>query len=125
MMLGFRLLLMLALGGVSYLSFAPLDPPGPINHLDKLGHLLAFLLLAWLADFAFPRLSFGIEKILPLLGFGLLIELVQQQLPYRQFSWLDWMADGLGIAAYLLMVPLLQRLPLLSIRWSRRFPAPG
>lgn len=125
MRLSFRLLLVLALGGVSYLSFAPLEGLAPIDHLDKLGHLLAFLVLAWLADFAFPRRSFGSEKIVPLLGFGLLIELVQQQLPYRQFSLLDWLADGLGVALYPLWVPLLRRLPVLSVRWRREVPSPG
>jgi VanZ family protein len=35
-----------------------------------------------------------------LLGYGLLIELIQRELPYREFSLFDLAADALGILLY-------------------------
>lgn len=88
---------------------------------DKLNHVLAFAVLAGLTDFSFPGSRFGAAKVLALLGFGLLIEVVQYFLPYRESSMLDWLADALGVAAYVLCIPLLRRLPGLRRRWE----APG
>ena len=48
-----------------------------------------------------------------LLLYGALIEIVQAYVPGRDASWLDLMADAVGIAAGLGLVTLLRRLPLL------------
>lgn len=85
---------------------------GPVEaaHMnDKFCHLAGFFMLAWLADFSFPRAGFGLTKILPLLGYGLLIEIIQFFLPYRSFSLLDLVADGAGIALYGMALLLLGR----------------
>ncbi len=69
---------------------------------DKANHILAFFVLAGLADLAYPGSSpaRGWEKWVSLLAFGLFIEAVQYFLPYRQFSLLDLAADGIGIWLY-------------------------
>jgi VanZ family protein len=67
---------------------------------DKLTHLITFFGLAWLTDFSFPRGHFGWSKILPLLVYGLLIEIIQFFLPYRTFSLLDLTANATGIGLY-------------------------
>lgn len=77
---------------------------------DKLNHVLAFYVLAFLADYSAPKAGFLLYKGLPILGYGLLIEMIQYFLPYREFSVLDLVADGIGIAAYVLSRPLLSRL---------------
>ena len=116
--LPFRLLLALALILVTHLATAPLDdlPQVPVN--DKLGHFLAFYGLALLADFSFRATGYGLNKALPLLGYGLLIEIIQHFIPYRDFSLPDLGADALGLAAYGASVPMLRRTPLLAGRWS-------
>jgi len=115
--LPFRLLLALALVVVAHLATAPADslPSWQLN--DKLGHLLTFYGLALLVDFSFRGSGYGLGKALPLLGYGLLIELIQNFIPYRDFSLLDLGADALGLAAYATSLPLLRRTPVLAGRW--------
>jgi VanZ family protein len=116
--LPFRLLLTLALVVITQLATAPGDSLPPWQFNDKLEHLLAFYGLALLADFSFRGSGFGLGKILPLLGYGLLIELIQRFIPYRNFSPWDLGADVLGLAAYAASIPLLRRAPVLAGRWS-------
>jgi VanZ family protein len=80
--------------------------------------MAAFLVLAALLDFSLPRQEFTLAKAGALLGYGLLIEIVQYFLPFRQFSLLDLAVDALGLAAYALLRPLCRRLPILRERWQ-------
>ena len=63
---------------------------------DKANHILAFLVLAGLADLAYPGPAPGRGggKWLILLAYGLFIETVQYFSPYREFSGWDLVADG-------------------------------
>lgn len=65
---------------------------------DKVGHAVVFFLLAALAQLGYAERRTVARLMLALLGYGLFIELVQALLPWREFSWLDWGADALGIA---------------------------
>lgn len=65
------------------------------NWSDKLNHLLAFSALGLLSWHAFPGRRGA--AFLALVGFGVLIELVQWQLPTRNAEWADLAADGLGL----------------------------
>ncbi|NTU97973.1 MAG: VanZ family protein [Chlorobiaceae bacterium] len=85
---------------------------------DKAVHVLAFFILAVLDDFAFPGKGFGVSKILPLVLFGILIEYIQSFLPYRSTDIYDLLADCAGLALYVLLVPLLKRIPLVRERWK-------
>jgi len=87
---------------------------------DKLGHVLAFIMLAFLMDFSFPVSSFNLSKIVPLLGYGLLIEVIQYFLPHRMFSFLDMFADGGGLVIYAMFIPMLKHVPILRLRWSEK-----
>jgi VanZ family protein len=113
-----RAALVVALLAISYLAFT--DRQIPIVNLvwDKLKHAAAFATLAMLVDFAFPAGRFGAAKMLWLLGYGVMIEVVQYFLPYRDASVLDVLADCVGIALYLLAIPVLKRLPGLRLRWQ-------
>ena len=103
----FRLALVVTVLAIAYLAFAPLDEP-PVTSNDKLNHFLAFLVLAWLADRSFP--AFYPKALVwgPLLGYGLLIELVQSFLPFRESSVVDFVADAVGILSYFLVFELLR-----------------
>jgi len=113
----FRVLLGVSVLLILVLATQPMDalPVRGIN--DKLMHALAFLALSWFVDFAFPKTGFDLRKILPLLGYGLLVELVQWPLSYRSLSGLDLLADAIGIGIYLLSQPLLRQLPIVKARW--------
>ncbi|PID47371.1 MAG: teicoplanin resistance protein VanZ [Proteobacteria bacterium] len=76
------------------------------NTWDKSNHLLAFFALYILFAFAFEK-CLSKCKILALLTFGIQIECVQYFLPYRDFSFLDIFADGVGIfLGFLAIFPL-------------------
>ena len=97
----FRLGLWACLGIIAFLAFAPLaSDPGTGN--DKANHVLAFLVLAGLADLAYPGPApgRGRGKWVSLLAYGLFIETAQYFLPYREFSGWDLVADGIGIWLY-------------------------
>jgi hypothetical protein len=104
----FRVGLAIGLFAVSWLAFAPLDGPAlPVS--DKTSHVLAFAVLAWLAHGAFPGRNRAQARWGLLLGYGLFIEAVQSQLPYRDASWLDFAADALGVLAYVIAAGALER----------------
>jgi VanZ family protein len=116
--IAFRLTFVIAIILISFLAFSNMEesPVAAIN--DKLMHVTAFVALAFLLDFSWPREAFIAEKYLPLLAYGLFIELVQWGLPYREFSLLDLLADALGLLVYFGCFPLIRQLPILARRWS-------
>jgi VanZ family protein len=95
----FRIALVLALLGIGYLATSPTDTLLPDTN-DKLKHIAAFLVLAYLSDAAFPRQSWNWRKIIPLLGYGLLLECIQHFEPNRFFSLADLAADAVALAFY-------------------------
>jgi VanZ family protein len=105
----FRISLVSALIAITILATTPLDYPITSNINDKLNHILAFFVLAIFADFSFPENKFNLSKILPLLAYGILIEMIQRYLPYRMFSLLDVAADAIGLSLYWLSLPLFGR----------------
>ncbi len=116
-----RVLLVVALLLISYLAFTPISTPVIDEFNDKFSHIAAFIVLAFLVDFSWPQTSWNLPKIAPLIGYGLLIEVVQALMPYRIFSTWDLLADVLGLLIYPLLLPLLLRIPL--IRRLRNDPA--
>ena len=114
----FRLGLWACLVIISFLAFAPLASDPGTGH-DKANHILAFLVLAGLADLAYPGPApgRGWGKWVSLLAYGLFIETVQRFLPYREFSGWDLVADGIGIWLYVSGA----RLPM-SVRTGRTRP---
>lgn len=105
----FRIALAIALLGIGYLATTPVIIPVVSTINDKVEHLAAFLLLAFLSDFAFPRRPWNRRKYLPLLGYGLLLEIIQYFLPVRFFSLADLAADAMGLALYPVLLRLLAK----------------
>lgn len=112
-----RLILIAVLACISWQATIPSGIEMPVQNGDKALHFLAFATLAGLVDFAFPKIRFGVFKIMVLILYGLAIEIVQSFLPYRTASLFDLMADIVGICAYMISIPLLKRLPLFRYRW--------
>lgn len=112
----FRLGLVCAVLLIFYLTTTPTEYELAQSVNDKLSHALAFFSLSLLADFSFPRGKFSLIKICPIIAYGILIECIQYFLPYRSFSLLDIAGDIAGVVIYVLLLPLLMRLPVLRQR---------
>lgn len=99
----------LALAFAVTMALLPHPPATPLEHQDKVQHMLAFATLAGLAALGFPRAPlFRIGERLSFLG--ALIE-VTQALPglHRDCDIRDWVADTLAVAAVLLIIALVRR----------------
>lgn len=97
----YRLALLACLVVISWLAFG--TPPSGVVAVtvgDKVLHAAAFMALGYLLDGALPSQSFWKIKLPLLLAYGMFIEAVQWQLSYREFSLLDFLADGVGILLY-------------------------
>jgi VanZ family protein len=108
MRLAFRLALGVCVLAIAYLAFAPVEQTIE-TFSDKLNHVLAFTVLAWLVDRAYPGHHLAPYKWALLLGYGLTIEVVQGFLPYRELSVADFAADALGILCYTVAARLAAR----------------
>lgn len=105
-----RLLLWIAVSSIFYLATTSVDHKVQSTFNDKFNHLIAFGVLSFLCHIAFQAHQ-SIKWAAILFGYGLLIELVQYFLPYREFSLLDLATDLLGIVLYLVIFhPVFNRL---------------
>ena len=109
MMIAFRLILVFTFAFISVQATTRHGVEVQIQNSDKILHGLAFFTLAFLLDFAFPRSRFGLSKIILLIGYGILIEVVQSFLPFRSADVADLMADTVGVCTYMVSIPLLRR----------------
>ena len=98
----------LMLGIVAILSLMPAPQTGVS---DKLAHLLTYFLLSgWFALIARNRVVLG-WSLLGLIGYGMLIELLQAGTGYRYAEWGDVVANSGGcVAGSLLYFTPLRRL---------------
>lgn len=101
----------LAITAITVLAVWPTKDLVVSTGWDKSNHLLAFFVLLLLADYGWEQKSSLWIKVLGLLVYGLLLELLQAMVPPREFSLADIFSDGLGMALYLLL-----RSPLLAFR---------
>lgn len=97
---GFRLILGLALLLISWQSLTPDPVPAAEVISDKLLHVLAFVVLGFLADAGWPDRPFDWRKYAPLALYGVLIEGTQSLIPGRQASLADLAADAVGLTVY-------------------------
>ena len=97
----FRLSLLLCVAMILYLATTSANIEIVSNSHDKLNHMFAFWVLTFLADMSFGGPAKHIKSISSsLLLYGLMIELIQSQLPYRSFSLVDIAADATAILLY-------------------------
>ena len=78
-----------------------------ITGLDKFAHFISFFAITFLLLSAYRFNKPYLTSIILLAAFGLAIELVQYYLPYRIFSWVDFIADLIGILAGLVLFKIL------------------
>ena len=102
-----RLLLVIGLVGVTWVSLAPAERlPTTPNVSDKVLHFAAYAILGVAAALAQRRPRVVLTTVL-LTVFGLLIEILQARTGYRDFELRDLLADGLGAAFGVLLASLL------------------
>ncbi|MBT8436085.1 MAG: VanZ family protein [Gammaproteobacteria bacterium] len=104
--------------GVAVLS---LMPSPDIGVSDKLSHLLTYFFLSgWFSLLAVKRTSLGWIAV-GLVGYGMLIELLQGMTAYRYPEWGDVLANGAGVVAGILFYfsPLPRLLRLVDTRLAR------
>ena len=105
---GARLALGLALLIITGMALTPAPGEIQLSVNDKLGHAMAFLLLAFLTHASWPEIKFNWRQVSALLGYGLALEFTQYFIPNRYFSLLDIAADLAGIGLYMLLIPLIR-----------------
>ncbi|BAL95169.1 VanZ family protein [Rubrivivax gelatinosus] len=101
---------MLLGSGVAWLAFTPHPPPEASVGWDKANHAFAFAsmaLVAWKAwpGWGFPRIATA------MLGYGVLIELVQAYVPGRSSEAADMLADAAGLLVAWALSRLFRRRP--------------
>lgn len=101
-----RLLLLLEMLLVLYLSLSPRPPQSLDLGWDKLNHLAAFSSMALSAGLGFKRP--WSQVFFALLAFGGLIEMLQSFVPNRYAQWGDLAADALGIVLGLVLLMALR-----------------
>ena len=94
----------------SWVATISLEFPEAVDINDYLKHAIVFFGFSVLMDLATSRHPFWLWKGLPLLTYGLIIEVMQYYSPVRTFSLLDWLADFSGILLYFIIKILLLKL---------------
>ncbi len=105
----FRILqfwLLLFLG--CYLSLSPAPPQIMQVLSDKLLHAAGYLTLYISCSLAYFVPAHSIRNLLLLLVFSSLIEIAQQYIPNRSFSYFDILANAVGLLLGLFLVRLFQ-----------------
>ena len=100
------LVVFLMLAG-AWVATRELDLPPQYEINDKLIHIFVFFGFSVLIDLSSVRKPFWLWKALPLLGYGVCIEIMQYYTPVRSFSLLDWVADLIGVLLYFSIKKLL------------------
>ncbi len=92
----------LMLLGIWY-GTANLQFPEEFDLNDKVIHVVVFFGFAVLVDLSSSRKPFWLWKGLPLLAYGIGVEVMQYFTPFRSFSIMDMVADFAGILLYFLL----------------------
>jgi len=77
------------------------------RHIDKLFHFIGFGSFAFAFSVAYPKLKYYLITIIVSL-LGVFVEIIQSFIPHRAFSYLDMLADFLGIAFALLTLSFIR-----------------
>ncbi|MCG6918684.1 MAG: VanZ family protein [Deltaproteobacteria bacterium] len=83
---------------IIFLSLYP-KPPQPLEfeQSDKVSHILAYMILMlWFANI-YPQRSSQLQLSIGFFVMGVCLELLQGMTQYRTFSYIDMLANGLGI----------------------------
>jgi VanZ family protein len=105
----YKALFIVALGAIYLLAVLPGDSLPGVQLWDKLQHAMAFFVLAVLLAMAWPEAPLWRVRLLGLMAYGVLIELSQSLLPYRDASLLDLFANACGLLLFAMLAVTVQR----------------
>ena len=103
----FAVLILLMLAGLKVATM-PLQFPESLQLNDKVIHVVVFFGFAVLVDLVSSREPFWFWKAMPLIIYGVGVEVLQYFSPDRSFSMLDALADVAGVLLYWLCKRILQ-----------------
>lgn len=92
----------------SYLSLTSAPPGVMLTVSDKLLHAVGYLLLYLSCSLAYPFPAYRARKLILLLAYSVIIEMIQHFIPHRGFSLLDILANGFGLLCGLALFSVLQ-----------------
>jgi VanZ family protein len=97
--------------GITYLSLKSATHSAPIHLNDKIGHFIGYAVFSLNALFYWRGQSskFKIILGLTLVGYGLLMELLQGFVPGREVSGYDLLANSIGVGIGFLLFNRLKR----------------
>jgi VanZ family protein len=81
----------------SYMSLTPAPPSAVLTVSDKLLHAVGYLALYLSCTLAYPLAAHLLPRLCSLLGYSILIEILQHFIPNRGFSLLDILANAVGL----------------------------
>jgi glycopeptide antibiotics resistance protein len=84
---------------------------------DKIAHTIGFIWISLVVDATWYKTELHAKKISALLAYGVLLELIQFLTEYRHPSINDIIANSFGILCYVLIIPIIKKLPFFRIRW--------
>ena len=84
-----------------YFAMRSMAGPSSLAINDKVMHAAVFFCFAFLVDLVTSNTPYWKWKGIPLLAYGLFIEICQTLTPTRQFELADLAADAAGIIIYL------------------------
>ena len=91
---------------MTILALQPMHMQGSINHVDKVLHFLAYLVLAGLAFLFVRQIKPFLKCCVALVIYGGIIELLQSFMPGRYMSFADFVANIGGIAFAVMLVKI-------------------
>jgi VanZ family protein len=87
----------LLIAAVIWLSLTPSPPKLEVAYGDKLGHFAAYgALMVWFCQFYGGRRA-RLVCAVGFIGMGIGLEFIQRMTGYRDFEWLDMVADAVGV----------------------------
>lgn len=92
-----RVVFCISLTTISWLAITDSPPELAQASWDKLNHVFAFSALSIGAWLSAPR-SGTLHRLIGVMTYGIIIEIVQAYLPHRSASGLDLLADLIGIS---------------------------
>lgn len=84
--------------GIIVLSLVPNLPDTGLDHGDKFGHTMAYVLATWWLIQLYPPSRYLLIT-LALISMGALLEVAQSFSPYRHFDVYDALANTVGVTA--------------------------
>jgi VanZ family protein len=91
------ILLILVFIGIAILSLLPPKSMEEIGKHDKINHFIAYLVLSFNFGLVVKKLKTFLSCLPVLISYGLLLEYCQGFVPGREQSWLDALANSVGV----------------------------